>query len=144
MKLRIQYDFSLEVGDDKYTGTFTDLTKKQIKEVDKLSPKKALEDAGKINAKIARLNAKIDNAKELQEYKKVDTYYAKLDTLEGKLEPLLGSIEAFSIEYVYKARLELSIGGDDKEKILEIADEYGYKRVFETIMKDIADKTEGN
>ncbi len=144
MKLKLQYDFTLEVGEDTYTGTFTDLTKKQVKEVDKLSPKKALKEANKITPKIARLNDKIDNAEQLEDYKKVAAYHTKLDALEAKLEPLMNEVDTFDIEDVYKARLQLSIGGDDKAKVLEVGEEYGYKRVFETIMKDIADKTEGN
>jgi len=144
MKLRLQYDFTLEVGEDTYSGTFIDLTKKQIKEIDSLSPKKALKEANKITAKVTRLNAKIDNAKELDEPKKIAGYYTKLDALEAKLEPLMDEVDSYDIEEVYKVRIQLSIGGGDKEKVLEVGEEYGYQRVFDTIMKDIAEKSEGN
>lgn len=41
---------------------------------------------------------------------------------------------------IFKERLEMSLFGDDKDKIMAIGEEYNYKIIFETIIKDIAEK----
>ncbi len=43
---------------------------------------------------------------------------------------------------IFKERLEMSLFGDDKDKIMAIGEEYNYKIIFETIIKDIAEKRE--
>ncbi len=144
MKLKLEFDFDLEVGEDTYSGTFTDLTKKQIKEIDKMTPAKALKESSKINTKIKRLEEKIANARELSNHNKIDEYYAKLELLEDKLLPLMNEVDTFDLDNVFKRRLELSIGGDDKAEVLKVGEEYGYQRVFNTIMEDIAKSTKGN
>ncbi len=45
---------------------------------------------------------------------------------------------------IFKERLELSIVSDDKAAIMAIGEEFNYKIIFETILKDIADKKQKN
>ena len=117
MKLQLIHDFELEVEEQTYTATFKDLTKKQIKAIDKLSP-----------------------TAELKELKKLQR--TKGD--EDRIEELLEIIESFSTEDIYKKRLELSIEGDDKKAIMAIGEIYSYSRVFETIVEDISKRKSGN
>ena len=56
----------------------------------------------------------------------------------------MDAIEEYDPENIYEARLELSIIGDDKDDIMAIGGEYGYKRVFDTIMEDLAERKTGN
>jgi len=45
---------------------------------------------------------------------------------------------------MFKERLELSVYGEDKKKILKFAEKYGYLVVLNLIVKDVTDKKEGN
>ncbi len=76
-------------------------------------------------------------------------------TLSGSfLELTRKQIKAFNKKYkdnedvdsdaLFKVRLELSIVGDYKAEIMAIGEEFNYKIIFETIIKDIVDKKAGN
>ncbi len=76
-------------------------------------------------------------------------------TLSGSfLELTRKQIKAFNKKYkdnedvdsdaLFKERLELSIVGDYKAEIMAIGEEFNYKIIFETIIKDIVDKKAGN
>ncbi len=118
MKLKLLHDFELEVGNDKYTGTLKDLTKGEIKKIEKLTP-----------------------TKELKELKKLQR---KPEKNADRINELLDIIDDFDVDEVFKARLEKSIDSQFREQILVVGASYGYQRVFDTIMEDIADKKEGN
>lgn len=45
---------------------------------------------------------------------------------------------------VFKARLDISVSGDDKKAIMAIGETYNYKIIFDTIIKDIGDKKAKN
>ena len=42
---------------------------------------------------------------------------------------------------IFKARLEMSLDSDDKDKIMAIGEEYNYKIIFETILRDIEERS---
>ncbi len=76
-------------------------------------------------------------------------------TLQGEfLELTRKQIKSFDKKYkgketdesdtIFKERLELSIIGTDKSEIMAIGEEYNYKIIFETILRDIAEKKQGN
>jgi len=90
-KLTFKQDFTLEVGDETFAGTFKELTRKENK-------------------------------------KFKDKYSGKEDIDE---------------DILFKDRLAISVSGDDKKAIMAIGEEYNYKAVFETIIKDIREKQEG-
>ena len=78
--------------------------------------------------------------------------YEKL-TLNGTFTNLnRKEIKAFEAKHkgsedsddMFKERLEMSIESDDKGAIMAIGEEYNYKIIFQTIIKDIADKKAGN
>ena len=43
---------------------------------------------------------------------------------------------------IFKERLDMSLESDDKAKIMAIGEEYNYKIIFETIIKDIQERSE--
>jgi len=47
-------------------------------------------------------------------------------------------------DMLFKQRLMLSIESDDKDAIMAIGDEYNYKIIFDTIIKDISERKTGN
>lgn len=52
--------------------------------------------------------------------------------------------ESDESDTIFKERLNLSIMSDDKNAIMALGEEYNYKIIFETILKDIADKKQKN
>ena len=121
MKIQLLHPFELEVLDKIYTGEFRDITKKESKKINELLPSKELKEVEKINRKSKRSIK--DNA---------------------RLEELMVIIEGYDPESIYEARLKLSVISDNKADILAVGSEYGYKRVFDTITDDIAERRSGN
>jgi len=126
-KLNISHYFEIDVGDETYTGEFTDLTKKQIKETNKLIPDDTLKQLKKLNRKLRLADSEKQRVK-----------------IEEQIDALEEVLKDHDIDDVYKRRLELSVSGDDKKSILEVGDKYGHKRVFETIIQDISERKEKN
>jgi len=126
MKLKLEHEFELTVGDDTFKGLFVDLTKKETKKLDKYSPTDELKKATKLQRKIKVASDK-DKA-----------------ILENELDELLEAIDAYDTEELYKQRLILSLKGDDKDAVLAVGERYGYNRVFDTIIEDISERKAKN
>ena len=126
MKLKLEHEFELTVGEDTFKGLFVDLTKKETKKLDEYSPTDELKKASKLQRKIKVANEK------------------NKPKLENELDELIDIIDSYDTEKLYLERLTLSIKGDDKDAILAIGEQYGYSRVFDTIIEDIAERKEGN
>ena len=129
-KLIFKDDFTLEVGDDIYTGELVDLTKKQKKDWDKFNAaKKAQNDELNSQYKqITRLKTNITINEKLNDWSTVKTLQSELETLEDSaivLEKLLEDPK--DVEAMFKKRIEWSVNGDDKKAILDAGDSYGYR-----------------
>lgn len=139
-KLNFKDEFTLEVGDDVYTGTLLDLDKKQKKDVNKIGEKaKAKND--ELNSqykRVARLQKNININENLNDWATVKTLQAELETLQDSAEALERELEAdTSIERMFKRRMELTLVSDDKAEILAAGERYGYQNVYSTILQDI-------
>jgi len=135
MKFTIDYPFTIEVGDDVYKGTLSEPTKKQSKDMKALSENfiKLGKEAKKIENKIEVLRARF--AKDNTDEKVIEELQKSMALLDDKIEQLDG----FNlVEEVSKMRLELCMKGD--KEIMELAREYGYSAVLDTIQKDIEEK----
>lgn len=139
-KLNFKDEFTLEVGDDVYTGTLLDLDKKQKKDVNKIGAV----DRGKndelkdIYKKISRLQKNIEISEKLDDWDEVKRLQAALEREQDdgeKLEAELGASD--SIERMFKKRIELTLVSDDKDEILAAGERYGYQNVYSTILQDI-------
>ncbi len=125
-KLVLERPFELEVGDKLFAGTFKEITKRQSREIKKLGMESSRERIAEINDEL--VYAMDDKKNDLLKEKH------KLEKKIAKVDP----------EDIFKMRLDLSIVSKDKDKIMAVGEEYGYKRVFETIVKDIAERAEKN
>ncbi len=147
MKLKIVEEFTLEVGEDTYIGTFADLTKKEEKEVTSSfsNQKKNIEQMNKLLKQQAKLIRKIDVAEKQDKWTKIEKLESEKDVIDAQIDTLTVTIDdETKIEDMFKKRLEFSLGGDDKDNILAVAAKYGYERVFHTILEDLKEKNEKN
>jgi len=145
-KLKFKQDFELEVGDDVYIGTLKDLTKAERKqfEEDNKSRKDDNNKLQKLLKQIKKTKRKIEVSEKLEQWDKVDTLENKLDDLEASFEELSEKIENPAyIEEMFKLRIKMSVESKDKEKILSIGEQYGYQKVFNTILEDVSEKARG-
>lgn len=139
-KLNFKDEFTLEVGDDVYTGTLLDLDKKQKKDVNKIGEKaKAKNDELNSQYKqVARLQKNITINEKLNDWATVKTLQAELEALQDSAEALERELETdTSIERMFKRRMELTLVSDDKDEILAAGERYGYQNVYSTILQDI-------
>lgn len=139
-KLNFKDEFTLEVGDDVYTGTLLDLDKKQKKDVNKIGEKaKAKNDELNSQYKqVARLQKNITINEKLNDWTTVKTLQAELEALQDSAEALERELETdTSIERMFKRRMELTLVSDDKDEILAAGERYGYQNVYSTILQDI-------
>ena len=142
-KFKFEEPFSLEVGEDTYTGMFSELTKAEKKELN--AKQKELADftktANKMLNEIKTLERKKDIKENLEEWAEVEKLNDKIDFITNKLEKLTDTMDAKGSEdTIYESRLDLSVKGDDKDAIMKLGEKYSFKKVFETIQEDIAEK----
>jgi len=146
MKFTFIQDFTLEVGDKTLTGTFKELSKSETKahkakqdELLKLS-----KETRKYSSRLTFLQQKKEIKEKLEDWAEVDKIFEEMQELTDKLNEAIEVLsDSEQEENIYKSRLDMSLGGDFISEIMELGHEYGYKRVFDTIQKDIQDK-EGN
>lgn len=140
MKLILKEPFTLEVGEDTYSGELVSLTKKQLAKINKISPNKDIKE-------VQKLSKRVESIREQYPFLKEDEKLNNLlfiEDIEAKIEALNGIIEAFDIEDIYKERMNISIMGEDKKALMELGEMYGYKKVFSTILEDIKERNEKN
>jgi len=140
MKLKIIDNFTLEVGEDVYVGSFSDLTKKQEKEITKTfdKQKKNIDKINELFQKKRRVERKILVFEKNNNWDDVSLSEKKIDSINKDIEGLTVLIgDTPEIEEMFKKRLEISLSGDDAATIMDIAKKYGYERVFKTIIEDI-------
>ena len=147
MQLLIKSEFTLEVLDEKYTGTLSDLTKAQSKTFDDgyKDERKKAKDLTKLAKKAKKLERKILIAEKREDWDKVEALETEFDKLELKLEKDTQALEESThIEKMFKNRINTSVLSDDKEAILKAGETYGYEKVLQTILKDIRERSAKN
>ena len=145
-KLIFERDFVLEVGEDTYTGVVRDMTKIEEKKIAKMSKaiKDKAEESYKNYNKIKSITKKMQIKEKLGKWGDIEILADKLEDLEARNEELNNAVtNSDSLEKQFKERFNLTVISDDKEAIIEVADKYGYKNVFETILQDVTEKKEG-
>ena len=145
-KLIFERDFVLEVGEDTYTGVVRDMTKIEEKKIAKMSKaiKDKAEESYKNYNKIKSITKKMQIKEKLGKWGDIEILADKLEDLEARNEELNNAVtDSDSLEKLFKERFNLTVISDDKEAIIEVADKYGYKNVFETILQDVTEKKEG-
>ena len=146
-KFIFENEFSLEVGNNVYTGTLRELTKLEKKEIDKAnkSKKDQNDKLGKVLKETSRVQRKIDIAEKQDDWNKVESLNETLCELEKESATLADALDDNStIEKLFKRRLEKSLTSDDKKTILALGGQYSYERLFMTILEGVREKKEGN
>lgn len=139
-KLLFQQDFTLEVGEEKYTGILNDLTRTQKQAFEKTNKqKKADTKVLQQKAKeLTKIDRKIKIKEELEKWEEVETLEAEKETLEDEVEKLTEKLsDPKPIEAMFKKRIQDSVESDDLENILKAGADHGYQNVFQTILQDI-------
>lgn len=73
------------------------------------------------------------------------TFYGTLENVTRKQSKQLEfkhKSDTGENDALFKERLQMSMQSDQKVEIMAIGEEYNYKIIFETIIKDIAEKNE--
>jgi len=143
MKLTFIENFTLELEDRVLKGTFRELTKEEKKTLK--DNRKSIDDVKKESDKLVSKLTLLENKKKSFEdqgqWESVQTINEEIDTVSQEINK---TIEVFNdgelMENIFKKRLEISLGGEDKEEILEIGRKYSYQKVMETIERDIEEK----
>lgn len=148
MKLKLKHFFEIEYDNENgqtvvLKGYSKELTKKQSQKLKDIF-KEDEELEKKLNSmlqirKDLEIEMAIANSKEnFDEVKSLNERLKKLDFDYSELERNMSGADL--LEKGLMARFDMTIEGEDKEAIKELAETYGYKLIFETINKDIEEK----
>jgi hypothetical protein len=141
-KIIFKQTFTLEVGEETYTGTLNDLSKSQKTEFEKISKKVKgeTESLQKILLQIEKVDRRIFILEKLDKWDEILELEKEKEVLIEEQSKLISTLnDGKGMDDIFKKRLELSLDSDDKDKILAAGKEYGYQNVFNTILQDIED-----
>jgi len=136
MSHKITPVFAYSDGDKKYHIVFTPITKRQQKEIghDAKALMDLFSDSNRIERNIKVLEEKMTALADLgrsedvvKTSEKLEKLYAKYDKIDEEFKSS-GGLEA--LEESAKQTMEIAVSGDDKETVLEIAEEYGYSSIL--------------
>jgi len=145
IKILPLHEITLKLPDGTTLKTsFKDLTKKENASVVEKSNTLKKESA-KLSKNINRLKRKIEIAEKMENWAKVEKLEDKLDIDVDKLSEYTESVDDNNIlEDLFKTKLELSLIGKDRDKILEEADAIGYQYMYTTIATNVAEEIAKN
>jgi len=141
-KIIFKQTFTLEVGEETYTGTLNDLSKSQKTEFEKISKKVKgeTESLQKILLQIEKVDRRIFILEKLDKWDEILELEKEKESLIEEQSKIIATLnDGKGMDDIFKKRLELSLDSDDKDKILAAGKEYGYQNVFNTILQDIED-----
>jgi len=148
-KIQLSHKVKLQIEDDgvkEYSVTFRKLKKKEAKALGAESEEiiNIVSDAKKVEEQIEMLKTKIEslsalgkNDEVIKTSDRLEKLYKKRDAMDDRFNEL-GGMEAF--EDAAKKTLELSLGGDDKESLLEVSEEIGYSTVLTALQEELNEK----
>lgn len=144
MKLTIREPFSLELEDETVlSGTIRELTKKEAKELkakfkDSDIQQKELQ---KLNKQKNRLLIDSEIAKDEKNYDELKAILDRLDNLDQLIETKSEEInESDIVQGMLRERFNLTVKSDQIEQITQLAEDFGYTLILQTIAKDLEEK----
>ena len=144
MKLELRQKFTIETDisgvEEIYTGTIRELTKKEQKEIEQTfkENESKQKELSKLNKKRRIATLKIEQKEELKEYDDLQSLVDELDAIDEKIEILATELNKNEIlTNALRARFEQTVKSDRKEELKQIAEDFGYEVIFQTITKDI-------
>lgn len=148
MALISKHKIILNINSKDFNLLVTELDKKQTKDLKEQSEKhiEALQNISFVTTKLSR---KIEKYNMLKEAKRIDDALHVMDEIEDIEKELLNTKETAnkaleSLEELYKMKLLISIGGEDKDAFLEEieASNFNMNDIFEEIAKSINESKE--
>lgn len=142
LDLNNPFTFTLRDQDGNETelkGTFREYTRQEQKDAkDKYTKLLTVaEDLQKIGRKIARNERQIEIKEKLEDYKAVDKLVTATNKLEDELEALGATVDKDSGDNSLKERFNVCLGGDQKDEIIELAENVGYQTVYAKIIEGL-------
>lgn len=143
--MKFTHELKVSVEGKSYDLVVRDLTKKEAKALqekhDKL--KNVMEEIRTIQNRAKRIERRLETAveiakeqsgeakiKTLREQEKLHT---EIETLEDTLQKMNFNDFDADLEAIFKERLSLCLSGTGVEDIMDLAESYGYKRIWEYI-----------
>lgn len=139
--LSLTNEFTFNTSDGaEFSGTFRELNLKEEKEFKDLAQLSI-----KLATKVDKIIKKMSKNEKRIAFFEAKNDFDEADKLEKKNEALAEEIRALSEEHkpneqvnnTLRKRFNLCLGGDNREAIIKIAEEIGYKPVFDVIKKAI-------
>ena len=142
------YEFEFQEFEDStpLKGFYRDLNSKELKELDKKN--KAFNDIVKkgtdLERKLRRVNEKLDTATRKEDWSLKELLQKEKYSLEDELLALTEKNNPEDKENdVIKWKMNICLTGEDKDKIIALAESYGYLKVQKTIFEAIQEKKQG-
>lgn len=142
------YEFEFQEFEDStpLKGFYRDLNSKELKELDKKN--KAFNDIVKqgtdLERKLKRVNEKLDTATRKEDWSLKELLQKEKYSLEDELLALTEKNNPEDKENdVIKWKMNICLTGKDKDKIIALAENYGYIKVQKTIFEAIQEKKQG-
>ena len=139
------YEFEFQEFEDStpLKGFYRDLNSKELKELDKKN--KAFNDIVKkgtdLERKLRRVNEKLDTATRKEDWSSKELLQKEKYSLEDELLALTEKNNPEDKENdVIKWKMNICLTGEDKDKIIALAESYGYLKVQKTIFEAIQEK----
>ena len=139
------YEFEFQEFEDStpLKGFYRDLNSKELKELDKKN--KAFNDIVKkgtdLERKLRRVNEKLDTATRKEDWSLKELLQKEKYSLEDELLALTEKNNPEDKENdVIKWKMNICLTGEDKDKIIALAESYGYLKVQKTIFEAIQEK----
>lgn len=146
MKLQIRQDFTIEHSDAVYVGSVRELTKKEQKQFKEEFKEQEQQEKqlNKLKRKKARVNADIEINKELNKYEELPALLDKLEALELEIEAKENELDTEELlQNMLRKRFEATVKFDNPEHleaVRQLAEDFGYALILETIAKDAEKK----
>ena len=139
------YEFEFQEFEDStpLKGFYRDLNSKELKELDKKN--KAFNDIVKqgtdLERKLKRVIEKIDTATRKEDWEAKDKLQDEKYALEDELLALADKTNPDDKgNDVIKWKMNICLTGEDKDKIIALAESYGYQKVQKIIFEAIQEK----
>ena len=147
MKLQLRQKFTVETdisgNEEIYSGTIRELTKKETKQIEQSFKENETKQKqlSKLNKSRRILTLKIEKKEELKDYDDLQELVDQLDALDEEIEARTTELNKNEIlTNALRTRFDATIQSDRKAELKQIAEDFGYEIVFQTITKDIEEK----
>ena len=147
--MKLKHDVKMDIDGTKYEIEVRELTKKEGKDLQKKHDelKNTVDRLNVLQKKTKRLDRKIEMLNEISKeqsgnekvktLKEQEKLQNESDNIEDELVELMKFDVDGELDNLFKARMTLAISGNGSDDIFELAEKYGYKRIWDAIEEAI-------